>query len=129
MFRLNQRNGTNYLRRCRTKANSRGENTDKINQESSKNQIESIHVKTHPTENDSKYSKYLESLNLPGKIFINKYESLEDSLLNADVAFGCETQALIVAHACGLNVISTLPPWAPKCKLPHKFIIHISKLS
>ena len=94
-----------------------------------KNQIESIHIKTHPTENDSKYSKYLESLHLPGEIFINKYDSLEDSLLNADVAFGCETQALIVAHACGLNVISTLPPWAPKCKLPHKFIIHISKLS
>ena len=95
---------------------------------STKNKIESINIKTHPSEDISKYAKFIYSLGLPGDLYINKYESLENSLLNAQIAFGCETQALVVAQACGLKVVSTIPPWAPKCKLPHDFIIHISKL-
>ena len=92
------------------------------------NKIESINIRTHPSEDISKYSKFIHSLGLPGDLYINKYETLEDSLLNSQIVFGCETQALVVAQACGLKVVSTIPPWAPKCKLPHDFIIHISNL-
>ncbi len=93
-----------------------------------KNKIEYINIKTHPSEDYLKYKKFIGSLKLPGKTYINRYKSLEDSILNAHIAFGCETQALILAQACGFNVISTIPPWAPKCKLPHNFVIHMSKL-
>ena len=70
---------------------------------STKNKIESINIKTHPSEDISKYAKFIYSLGLPGDLYINKYESLENSLLNAQIAFGCETQALVVAQACGLK--------------------------
>ena len=93
-----------------------------------KSHIEYINIKTHPSEDYSKYKRFIKSLNLPGELYINKYKSLESSILNAHIAFGCETQALIVAQACGLKVISSIPPWAPQCRLPHNFIIHMSKI-
>ena len=31
---------------------------------------------------------------------------------------GCESQALVVALAAGRQVWSSLPPWAPPCRLP-----------
>jgi hypothetical protein len=32
---------------------------------------------------------------------------------------GCESMALVVALAAGREVFSSLPPWAPPCRLPH----------
>ena len=36
-----------------------------------------------------------------------------ESLADADLAFGCETQALVAAIACDITAISTLPPTEP----------------
>ena len=44
------------------------------------------------------------------------------------MALGMETQALICAIECDITAISTKPPWAEKCCLPHKKLLHLSNL-
>ena len=90
--------------------------------------IESINFKTHPSEDSEKYIKFIDSLKLPGEKTLNKFKTLEESILYSDIALGCETQALIASDYCNLKSISTMPPWAPKCRLPHDFIIHMRNL-
>ena len=42
---------------------------------------------------------------------------------------GCESYALVAALAAGRQVCSSLPPWAPACRLPHTCIRHLSRSS
>jgi len=39
---------------------------------------------------------------------------------------GCESFALVVALAAGRRVCSTLPPWAPPCRLPQPGIVRLA---
>ena len=58
---------------------------------------------------------------------LDPHPSLPESLADADLAFGCETQALVAAIACD-DAISTSTNRAP-CRLPHRKLLHLARLS
>ena len=88
-----------------------------------------ITLRSHPTERPGKYDSVVSNLSNDG-FLVRKDEnqSLVSSLANADCVFGCETQALILGMECGLPCYSTVPPWAPACRLPHDEITSISEI-
>jgi len=90
--------------------------------------IEEIIIKLHPSEELSKYDDLLNELNLNIPIKVNEKIDLIDLLSGAEACFGCETQALVVSIACGLPTYSVIPPWGPKCRLPHNEIKHIRNI-
>ena len=87
--------------------------------------IEKILLRKHPSERPEKYVDFIEAVNDRYKIDMDNYECLEDALVWADIAFGCETQALVAAMTCNIPSFSTIPPWAPKCRLPHATLNHL----
>lgn len=83
-----------------------------------------IRLRPHPSDAPGKYDEWItqhKELNL----------ALDDSLTpaaaisNAEWVVGCETYAMVIALAAGRRVVSTLPPWAHRCRLPHTGIIHL----
>ena len=90
--------------------------------------IEEIIIKLHPSEELSKYDYLLNELNLNIPIKVNEKIDLIDLLSGSEACFGCETQALVVSIACGLPTYSVIPPWGPKCRLPHNEIKHIRNI-
>lgn len=90
--------------------------------------IEALMLRPHPSDASSKYNDFIANVGrfLPIRLSVN--QSLADSLAWADAAFGCETQALVAAMNCGLPAFSTIPPWAPPCRLPQRSLHHLSRL-
>tara|TARA_B100001989_G_scaffold247406_1_gene219560 strand:- start:1393 stop:2346 length:954 start_codon:yes stop_codon:yes gene_type:complete len=90
--------------------------------------IKEIIIKIHPSEEYSKYDKFLEKLkiNFPVKIIDNG--DIAKSLAYSEAVFGCETQALVVSLSCGLPTFCTIPPFGPQCRLPHNEIIELRNI-
>ncbi len=86
-----------------------------------------IIIKPHPSDPAGKYEKPVQS-HAGHNIEIDYHTSLAELLAWSDVVTGCQTYAMAVALAAGKKVISALPPDAPPCLLPHKDILHLSKL-
>lgn len=83
-----------------------------------------ILLRPHPSEDTKKYHQWLKpraSLN----VRLDTSQTLEDAISKSDIVIGCETYALIVAAATGKRVICSLPPYAPKCRLPSKELLHL----
>ena len=91
-------------------------------------QIEGLLLRPHPSEPFGKYDSLISEYKACWPISTDSSTGLDESLAWADAAFGCETQALVAAMACGLPAFSTVPPWAPPCSLPHKSLNHLSRL-
>ena len=91
-------------------------------------QIEGLLLRPHPSEPLGKYDSLISEYNAYWPISIDSSSGLDESLAWADAAFGCETQALVAAMACGLPAFSTVPPWAPPCSLPQVSLNHLSRL-
>ncbi len=91
-------------------------------------EIREVKVKLHPSEEFSKYDNLIKNFEniIPVKKTIEK--DLAEVLVYTDACFGCETQALVVSMNCGLPTFSSMPPWAPKCRLPHENIIHLRNI-
>jgi len=89
--------------------------------------IEEIMLRPHPSDQPNKYSKWLNGYNTP-KITLDLNRGIEYSIAWADVVVGCQTMAMIVALQAGKRVISSMPPWAPTCALPHKGIEKMAEL-
>jgi hypothetical protein len=83
-------------------------------------------LRLHPSEPVGKYHSYLEKY-----AFIRMDESMDvaAAISQADVVVGVESFALTIALAAGRPVFSSLPPWAPTLRLPHKGIQQIRNLS
>ena len=80
-----------------------------------------ILLRAHPSDPIGKYDAWCSThshLNLS----IDTTQTLSDLIAWADWVVGCETFALVVALHANKKTLSTLPPWAPPCKLPHKEI-------
>lgn len=102
--------------------------SEKIKQVQYKSKIK-LRLRMHPTEPEGKYNKWIiENLN-NWNIELDPYEDLAESLANADMAFGCETQALVAAIECHVPAFCTLPPGAGECRLPHKGLQKLTKLN
>ena len=57
--------------------------------------IEKILLRKHPSEKREKYVDIIKAVNDRYEVGMDKSECLEDALVWADIAFGCETQALV----------------------------------
>ena len=84
-----------------------------------------LRLRPHPSDAPGKYTDWVAKHSYPNIEIDDGTLSL--ALSRARWVAGCETNAMIVALAAGKTVISTLPPWAPPCRLPHEGIIHLSQ--
>lgn len=81
-----------------------------------------MRLRPHPSDPPGKYVEWMaahHNMNL----VLDDSPNLGKAMARARWVAGCETNAMVVALAAGRTVISTLPPWAPPCRLPHKGII------
>ena len=91
-------------------------------------QLEALALRPHPSEPPGKYDAVIAKAGEHWPIRLDPSPSLALALAWADAVFGCETQALVAALACGLPSFSTLPPWAPPCRLPQAALQHLSHM-
>jgi len=76
-----------------------------------------IVLRPHPSDPPGKYDSW--PAYYPGRrVSVNAGPSLSSQIAWADWVVGCETFALVIANAAGRITMSTLPPWAPKCRIP-----------
>jgi len=80
-------------------------------------------VRLHPSENTLKYKQWFENRGLAYTLDINK--DISTSIGQARWVVGCQTYAMVIAIKSGKKVFSSLPPWAPDCRLPQKEIFHL----
>jgi len=86
-----------------------------------------IILRKHPSEAIDKYDRWCKK-NSSLDLFVDTESSLDDLIAWADWVVGCQTFAMVIALNANKHVLSTLPPWAPKCKLPHENILNLSKI-
>ena len=91
-------------------------------------QLEALVLRPHPSEPPGKYDLFMQKTERYWPITIDASSSLAGALAWADIAFGCDTQALVAGINCDIICFSTLPPWAPKCSLPQEQLLHIRDL-
>ena len=91
-------------------------------------QLEALALRPHPSEPAGKYGALIAEAGSHWPIRLDPSPSLAAALAWADITFGCETQALVAALACDLPAFSTVPPWAPSCRLPQAALHHLSRL-
>ncbi|MCM2306543.1 MAG: hypothetical protein NDI91_03610 [Sulfuritalea sp.] len=83
-----------------------------------------IRLRPHPSDPAGKYDAWM-ARHAGWNLRLDPNASLAESLAWADTVVGCETYVLVVALASNRRVVSTLPPHAPRCRLPMKGIIHL----
>lgn len=83
-----------------------------------------IRLRPHPSDPPGKYDNWL-ARHGDWRLRLDPSANLAHSIAWADMVVGCETYALVVGLAAGRRVVSTLPPQAPRCRLPMKGIIHL----
>ena len=91
-------------------------------------ELEALALRPHPSEPVGKYDALIAEAAASWPIEHDRASGLAEALAWADAAFGCETQALVAAMACNLPAFSTVPPWAPPCRLPQATLHHLSRL-
>lgn len=89
-----------------------------------------LRVRPHPSEAPGKYTEWLRRLHerpaSAGLVAeLDHTPDLADSIGWADDVAGCESFALTVALTARRRAYSTLPPWAPRCRLPQTEIVHL----
>lgn len=80
--------------------------------------VEEIRLRPHPSDPLGKYDRWLAHFASP-RVSLDESPDVESSVAWADVVVGCQTMAMVVALQAGKRVISSMPPWAPACVLPH----------
>ena len=80
-----------------------------------------ILLRTHPSDPPGKYNTWCAARSHLN-ISIDTTQTLSDLIAWADWVVGCETFAMVIALHANKQILSTLPPWAPPCKLPQKEI-------
>jgi hypothetical protein len=84
-----------------------------------------IRLRPHPSDPPGKYEAWL-ARQANAQVHLDPSATLTDAIAWANVVVGCQTYAMVLAQACRRTVISTVPPWAPPCALPHKGIIKMA---
>ena len=84
-----------------------------------------VRLRPHPSDAPGKYDEWL--CQQDAGFALDPTGSLADALSRAKWVAGCETFALVVALAAGRQVVCTLPPWAPACRLPQTGLRHLKQ--
>lgn len=87
-----------------------------------------VRLRPHPSELPGKYQRWIDE-HAALDVSIDDSRTLEASLGRARYVVGAETFAMVVALAAGRTVLSTLPPWAHRCRLPHDGIRHLRDMT
>ena len=82
----------------------------------------SIALRMHPSEPAGKYDAKLRQYR---RLRLDPNVQLAQSIANARWVVGLQSFAMVIALAAGRTVMSSLPPWAPECRLPHPAIIQL----
>jgi len=88
-----------------------------------------IRLRPHPSEPPGKYDAWLAGRRARDAgldIALDRHATLAGAIGAATWVVGCESFALVVALAAGRRVCSSLPPWAPPCRLPHEGIVRLA---
>ena len=91
------------------------------------NDVEII-LRPHPSEEISKYQKWLSKKEKRYNLRITNSESLASQIAQADFIFGCETYAMEIASNAGKPTFSTIPPWGHRGSLKCPEIEYLSDL-
>jgi hypothetical protein len=86
-----------------------------------------IRLRPHPSEESGKYESWIAG-HSDLEVTLDRNQEIALSLGRASWAAGCESFAMALAAWAGLKVFCTLPPWAPKCQLPQRELIHLARL-
>ena len=86
-----------------------------------------IHLRPHPSDAADKYTDWI-AANVQHNISLDTSPNLSEAISRVEWVAGCETAAMVVALAAGRKVLATLPPNAPKCRLPHEGLLHLVTL-
>jgi hypothetical protein len=87
-----------------------------------------VRLRPHPSDAPGKYDSWLAARRDP-RLSLDPSPTLPESIAWADGVAGCESYALVAALAAGRKAFSTLPPWAPACRLPHGDIVKLRDLA
>jgi len=88
-------------------------------------------LRPHPSDPPNKYASWAARARkqcTDVHFIFDESASLSDAISKVGWVAGCESFALVVALAAGRQVVCTLPPWAPACRLPQPGLIHLSTL-
>jgi len=83
-----------------------------------------IRLRLHPSDVPEKYDEWLASHN-ELNVVLDDSPSLALAIGKSEWVIGCETYAMVIALLAGRKVVSSLPPWAHRCRLPHSGIMHL----
>ena len=83
-----------------------------------------LRLRLHPSEPAGKYDGWIAG-HPAAQITLDAGGDLADAMQGAGWVVGCQSFALVIALEAGLAAISSLPPWAPPCRLPHDGLIHM----
>lgn len=87
-----------------------------------------IRLRPHPSDLPGKYDKWI-AAHPDIRATIDQSTSLAEAIGPAHWVVGAETFAMVIALSAGRSVISTLPPWAHRCRLPHSSIVHLRDIA
>lgn len=86
-----------------------------------------IRLRPHPSDPPGKYQDW--PLRYPTlDLAVDDSGALAEQIAWADWVVGCETFALVIALQAGRIAVSSLPPWAPRCRLPQQDLLHLRDL-
>jgi hypothetical protein len=83
-----------------------------------------VRLRPHPSDPPGKYGEWLQSTRGQGAR-IDAHHDLIEAMKPASWVVGAQTMAMVVALRSGRNVVSSLPPWAPRLQLPHASILSL----
>lgn len=86
-----------------------------------------IVLRPHPSDQIGKYDQWM-TAHPEFCIRLDNSSDLALAIAHAQCIVGCQTYAMVVALAAGKKVVSSLPPWAPSCSLPHSEILKLASL-
>ena len=87
-----------------------------------------IRLRPHPSDPPGKYQAWIDGQK-GFDVALDTSADLAEAISGATIVAGGQTFAMVVALTAGRKVVCTLPPWAPRCALPHPGIIHLSSLA
>ena len=87
--------------------------------------INNLKIRPHPSEKKDKYN-WTKDNKLVNDI--SNENDLIDDVLESDIIFGCESNAMIVGLLARKKVISCIPNHEKSCSLPHPQIINLRDL-
>tara|TARA_B100000886_G_C20423556_1_gene492763 strand:+ start:2146 stop:3033 length:888 start_codon:yes stop_codon:yes gene_type:complete len=87
--------------------------------------INNLKIRPHPSEKKAKYNWARDTKLVKD---ISNEKDLIDDILESDIIFGCESNAMIVGVFARKKVISCIPNFKKKCSLPYPQIIYLRNL-